>query len=261
MRRAARWLSIGCVVVAGAAYGKPCGDDVDGRDVPCACGDVVVSDVRLADDPVTTDVCPSDGLVVRARPGARGPLRVDLGGRTLRGSGRGHGLWVIAGGPGGAVIESTGGVAVLQDFGDGVVAIGGDALAAARDLRIERPRHAGVRVQGRGWSLAGVSVTDAGGDGFVLGGADFRLDGTRALRSRGRGYVVAGRHGVLGGAEGVVAEGSGGEGVAIAGHGHRLERCDVAQSGRRDVRVTGRDLTVGECAPAVARRRPRKGRS
>ena len=48
-----------------------CGDDVDGADVPCACGDVVVSSMVLGDDPVATGAaCPHDGLLIRvARPG------------------------------------------------------------------------------------------------------------------------------------------------------------------------------------------------
>ena len=36
------------------AQAKLCGDDVQGQDVPCACGDTLVSGVVLSDDPVTT---------------------------------------------------------------------------------------------------------------------------------------------------------------------------------------------------------------
>jgi hypothetical protein len=249
MRRAGSWLMF-CVVLAGTAEGKLCGDDVDGRDVPCACGDVVVSDLRLGDDPVAAAPCPTDGLVVRARPGAARGLRIDLGGRTLRGSGRGRGLWIVAGGPGGAHVESTGQPAVVDGFGEGLVAVGEHTLAAARGLRVERPRRAGVRVHGRGWSLVDVAVTDAGGDGFSLGGSDFRVDGTRAVRSRGSGYAIAGRQGVLGDGGGLVAEESGADGLALSGRGHRLARCRVTASGRRDVRVSARDAVVTDCGEA-----------
>jgi hypothetical protein len=255
MRRAAVWLMFGALLTA-RAEAKLCGDDVDGRDVPCACGDVVVSDLRLDDDPVTAVACPADGLIVRARPGAARALRIDLRGRTLRGSGRGRGLWIVGGGPGGALIESSGQPAVIDGFGEGIVAVGDTALASARGLRVERPRRVGVRVHGRGWSLADVAVTDAGGDGFALGGSGFQVDGTRAIRSRGRGYAVAGRRGVLGG---LIAEGSGGDGVTLSGSGHRVAKCTVTASGVRDVRVVARDSVVTECGddatPARMRRR------
>ena len=49
--------------MASAAAGKLCGDDVDGADVPCACGDVVVSSTVLDDDPVVSGApCAHDGL-------------------------------------------------------------------------------------------------------------------------------------------------------------------------------------------------------
>jgi len=261
MRRAACWIWVLCAVLSGTADAKLCGDDVNGRDVPCACGDVVVSDLRLGDDPVAAVPCPADGLVVRARPGTRQALHIDLRGRTLRGSGRGRGLWIVAGGPGGAHVESSGQPAVVEGFGEGLVAVGQDALASARALRVERPRRAGVRIHGRNWTLADVSVADAGGDGFVLGGTDFRVDGTRAVRSRASGYAIAGRTGVLGEAGGLVAEESGGDGITVSGSGHRLAKCTVTASGGRAVRVAARDVVVGDCGePPPALRRGRRRR-
>ena len=44
------------------AHAKLCGDNVGGHDVPCACGDVVVSDLTLTDDPVARTVCPHDAF-------------------------------------------------------------------------------------------------------------------------------------------------------------------------------------------------------
>jgi len=46
------WILVGAS--CGVSAAKPCGDDVAGRDVPCACGDLVVSDLRPGDaDPAT----------------------------------------------------------------------------------------------------------------------------------------------------------------------------------------------------------------
>jgi hypothetical protein len=57
-----------------------CGDSIDGERVPCRCGDIVIADTRLQpDDPVVTERCPADGLLVRAPVQAR-TIVVDLNG-------------------------------------------------------------------------------------------------------------------------------------------------------------------------------------
>src|SRR5690349_7273720 len=128
------------------ALAKLCGDDVAGQDVPCACGDVVVSDVALGDDPVTQQPCPGDGLVVRAAAAGHG-VTIDLRGRTLRGSGHGVGVWVLAGGPGGARVVSTGGPGTVDGFRDGVVANGNDTLALLDGIVATANGRDGVRVE------------------------------------------------------------------------------------------------------------------
>src|ERR1051325_2045480 len=81
---------------AGAAR---CGDDVDGRSVPCDCGDVLVGSHTLGDaDPITTRVCPGSGLLVNVPAGRAAILA--LGGHVLAGSRRGFGIQVVAGGDG-----------------------------------------------------------------------------------------------------------------------------------------------------------------
>src|SRR5262249_29539035 len=116
------------LLVAARASAKFCGDDVAGQDVPCACGDILVSSVVLTNDPVVTEVCPRDGLLVRAQDD-RSALRIDLNGRALHGSGIGTGLRVLNGGPGGLRIVSSGGSATIEGFGDGITSRGGDNLA------------------------------------------------------------------------------------------------------------------------------------
>src|SRR5579862_3150946 len=116
-----RVLSFLALLLPATAHAKLCGDDVQGRDVPCACGDTLVSSVVLTDDPVTTTVCPGDGLIVR--PSGVVGITVDLNGQTIRGSNRGSGLWVLAGG---ARVVSSRQPAHIEHFRDGVVAQGDD---------------------------------------------------------------------------------------------------------------------------------------
>src|SRR5262245_16693351 len=94
-RTTGRWMAavvLSAALWTGPALARLCGDDVDGQDIPCACGDVLVSSVVLRDDPIVSgDPCPQDGLVVRA-PDARRGLVVDLHGSVLRGVGGGVGI-------------------------------------------------------------------------------------------------------------------------------------------------------------------------
>jgi hypothetical protein len=76
-------VSAAMTFVVQAADGANCGDVV-----PCACGDRLVADRTLVNgvDPITTTICPGDGLIVQAS--------LNLGGNTIRGSGGGVGVTV-----------------------------------------------------------------------------------------------------------------------------------------------------------------------
>ena len=223
-------LAVGLVDRAAA---KRCGDDVDGVDVPCACGDEVVASTVLTDDPVTATLCPHDGLLIRAED-ERVSLLLDLGGHTLRGRHGGVGLRVVAGGPGGARIVSRAGVATLEDFDDGVVGRGRDAVALVQDLVVRGSRRDGVRVTGRDFVVRRVTVAGAHRDGFALGGTGFEISDTRAEDCGRFGYLVMGDSGIIGGqGAGNVADRSGMAGFSLMGSGHTLAECR-ARGGRKD---------------------------
>ncbi len=229
------------------ARAKPCGDDVAGRDVPCACGDVVVSDLSLTDDPVTRTVCKGDGLVVRAPKAAQG-ITIDLRGKTLRGSGGGTGLWVIQGGPGGAHIRSSLGPATLAGFRDGVVARGHNSLASIENLIVQDSGRDGVRLNVAGAAVHSVTVNGARRNGFAVGGHRVELSDTQAIDSGRFGYFVGGSDMILGSdGAAAVARGSGRAGFSVVGMGHRLADC-VATGGKGDgLRLSGMQLEVDRC--------------
>src|SRR5436309_15732388 len=97
----ARRGALGLLIAAGlvlaaerASAMHRCGDDVDGKPVACRCGDLLVSSRTLgAADAVTKKPCPGNGLVVAAP----GPIRADLGGRTIAGNGQGAGVPAVRG--------------------------------------------------------------------------------------------------------------------------------------------------------------------
>jgi hypothetical protein len=234
------------VFVPVAAAAKNCGDDVNGADVPCACGDTVVSDLRLTDDPVTTVVCDSHGLVVR-RPGEEG-VTIDLNGKTLRGDGGGIGLWLVNGGGRGARVLSSGGAAAIEGFYDGVVGRGPSTVVSIEGLVVRASRRDGVKVADNAYTIRRVEVFDAGRDGFSLGGGRFLIEETRALRSARFGYFVMGREGRIGTpTHGNAAEGSGNAGFNVQGTTHQLADCTALNNGKEGLKLRGTAHNVAGC--------------
>lgn len=249
-----KWRALGLLcsfaalaVVPPEAGAKLCGDDVGGQDVPCACGDTVASSLVLGDDPVASAPCPSDGLVVRAL-GAPLQISIDLRGATLRGSGRGAGILLVHGGPGGAQVTSSTGTATLEGFHDGVVSDGNDALALIENVTVLRSVRHGMRLHGGAFQVRHTEVRDSGSNGYSVMGWGFRMVANRAVNSGKFAYFVMGQSGTIGVAgEGNVAEGSRLAGFSLWGMGHRLVDCVVSGAGKEGVELYGMEYEVEGC--------------
>ncbi len=235
-----RWGLLLCalLLVASPAFAKPCGDDVAGVDVPCSCGDLVVSDVTLGADPVVQGTCPGDGLTVRASE--RDGVRVDLAGHTLRGSGAGRGIWVVHGGRNGAEITSSGARATVAGFRDGVVAQGGAVLASLSNIAVDDSRRDGINVRGRDFAIRDIEVRRAGRDGLSVDGHAFDLAQVSVYDSKRHGIVVGGRGGALASADGkCLARRSGAAGIVMRGRDHVLDGCRAEASQGTGIKVAG----------------------
>lgn len=247
---AKRALAIAALVLLASidAEAKLCGDDVNGLDVPCACGDVVASDVRLDDDPVASSICPNDGLIVRVAEGEE-PITIDLAGRVLRGSDVGTGLWIVRGGTGGARVVSTLGTATIEGFRDGLVAQGANSVALVEGVSARASARIGIRlVEVQGAEVRDTSAIDSGGDGFFVSGRGYRLVDTRSVRSARHGYHLMGSDGIVGEpGGGNVAEDSGDIGFSAMGMGHRFVECVASGSGRHGLQLHGAHYEVTGC--------------
>lgn len=222
---------------------KRCGDDVDGVDVPCSCGDVVVSDLVLGDDPVASQVCPGTGLVVDAS--GTSPLTIDLAGRTLRGSGEEYGLLVKYGGVGGASVTSGTGRATIEHFALGVSASADDGVGLLEKVTVRDTQRDGVRLRGKGVVVRQAEVVRAGRDGFVFSGRDYVAEGNRSTSSGRHGFMLLGHSGTL--SEHNEAVHSGGVGFMVAGGGHSLVDCNAAGGMKDGFEVVASDLTITRC--------------
>jgi hypothetical protein len=173
------------VLLAAAPALAACGDDVDGKRVPCRCGDVVVSSTRLQPgDPVVAGRCPADGLIVRAQPGADS-IRLDLAGLSLLGSGHGTGIRVLDGGKQGASIIAGGEneSAEVVGFGTGFRARGQRSVRELRDIGFTANARNGVNLRGAGTDIVGVTAERNGGDGMRIGGRSPRLENVEAQQN------------------------------------------------------------------------------
>jgi hypothetical protein len=229
------------------AAAKLCGDDVNGEDVPCDCGDTVVSDVSLDDDPVVSASCPSDGLIVRVSEVADS-VDVDLRGHTLRGGGRGVGVWILHGGAGGARVVSTSGPATIQGFRDGLVA-GSSALALLDGVVVRDSGRDGVRLLGvDGGTVRNTEAIDSGRDGFFAIGKGYLITHTRAMSSKRYGYHLMGDDAEIGRpGEGNLAADSGDVGFSVAGMGHRVVDCVATRAGGHGVKLEGMHYEITGC--------------
>jgi len=241
-------VALAAVALPRLGAAKLCGDSLQGQDVPCACGDIVVTDTVLGDDdPVTRDTCNGDGLIVRG-DGLRN-LNLDLKGSSLRGGKTGAGILVLFGGSNGARIYSTGGKASITGFGTGVHAHGGRSLRLLSDLIIAQPQRDGVRVNsGDRYRVNDVYVRDAGRNGFWLSGNRYRLRKTKALNSKASGYFVMGARATLGTpSSGPVSLGSGDSGFHLMGSGHRLVGCVAEAAGANGVNFVASRVLIHGC--------------
>jgi len=251
-RRPTRKITAACVLVTALAVAPAraalCGDDVDGRDVPCACGDVVVSSLVLGDDPVVNGApCSGDALTVR-NPDSPRTLVIDLHGHRLQGTGTGAGLRVLAGGPGGAQVVSSGAPATIAGFEDGIVARGTDALALVEDVIVSRAGRDGLRISGTEFQVRRVEVHEAVRDGFSLAGRGFAISDTHASDCGRYGYFVMGHSGQIGqtGA-GNLAERSGVAGFNVTGSGHAVADCGATFGRKVGVHLQATQMDVRGC--------------
>jgi hypothetical protein len=171
-----------------------CGDDINGERVACRCGDVVVSDTTLmATDPVASQACISDGLLLRARKGAKS-IRLDLNGLTLQGSGVGAGVRVVDGGSNGAVITGSnkGGGATITGFRVGVSARGRRLLASLEHVVAADNATNGIVVDALNAHLDHVVAIHNGRDGLQLGGRGSTATNVRTMKNGGHGVRLRG---------------------------------------------------------------------
>jgi hypothetical protein len=177
------------VLVFGRDALADCGDSIDGERVACRCGDVVVADTRLQpDDPIVTEQCPADGLLVRA-PSQSQSIVVDLNGQEIRGSGAGSGIHILHGGFEGA--EIVGGIGsvpgTISGFREGVRSVRPNDLRLLANVVVRDSRDSGIVVRGNRASIESVRIDGSGADGLRTSGRSVDLLGVETEGNGRRG--------------------------------------------------------------------------
>jgi hypothetical protein len=214
-----------------------CGDDIGGQRVACACADHVVADTVLrAGDPVVSERCPVDGLIVRAPPGADS-ITLDLNGLSLVGQGVGHGIRIEQGGSDGArILGAAGGNrAEIIAFSTGISAPVARGLTRVDGLIVKGNSRDGLRLRAYGAIVSNVSTIDNGGDGLRLTGMGGRLVDVEALGNHGSGIRIAAR----GTAVEATAKWNRLDGIVATGGGNDLGRAHAESNGRHGIVLRG----------------------
>jgi hypothetical protein len=239
-----QWLARGaaaCALLLATAHraeAGACGDSVDGKRVPCACGDVVVTDTVLwPTDPVVTEPCSDDGLTLLAASDSDS-LTLNLGGQSIVGRGHGTGIRVARGGRLGAVIvggDDGDARAEVARFGTGIRASGRVALREVRSIDIHDNRADGLSVHASGVTLVDVHSEGNGRDGVALSGHGNHVSDVTARDNARDGVNVHGS------AATVSAETTGNRrnGAVIGGRGNRVEQIRTERNGGAGVMATG----------------------
>jgi hypothetical protein len=260
MSRAAWWgcgvLLAAAMVSPGWARAKSCGDDVEGQRVACSCGDNVVSDTVLwATDPVVSEPCPGDGLVLLVPPQSEG-ITLNLGGQSLVGRGRGAGIRVVRGGSLGSVLvggDAEDPRAEIARFATGIRANGSNVLREVRgidvhdnvgdglylhssgarleDVRVERNGRTGASISGHGNEIAGVVAGSNLRDGLHVRGSGASVE-AETTGNRRHGAVIGGRGNRVAGGR---SQGNGGVGLVATGNGHELVGVELSGNAAGDL--------------------------
>jgi len=236
-----------CALLLATAHGAmagACGDTIDGKRVACACGDNVVTDTVLwPTDPVVTESCAGDGLILLAA-GDADSLTLNLGGQSIVGRGYGAGIRVARGGRLGAVVvggDDGDPRAEIARFGTGIRASGRDALREVRSIDIHDNTADGLSIHTSGVRLDDVRSEGNGRDGVALTGHGNQVSGVTARDNARDGLKVRGS------AATVTAETTGNRrnGAVIGGRGNRVEQILTEGNGGAGVTATGTGHEVG----------------
>lgn len=245
-----RNLAVACLAVvpgllfhASPVLAAACGDNVEGERVACACGDTVVSDTVLwATDPVVSEPCPRDGLVIQAPAGSDG-VTLDLGGQSIVGRGKGAGVRVARGGNLGAVlVGGEEGRGQIARFRTGVQAHGRNALREIRGVDLVANLDDGLQARSSGAKVADVRADANGRDGVRLSGHGVDVSSVTANSNNDDGLQVRG----AGARVSASTSGNAGNGAVVSGRGNRVEALESSGNGGAGILLTGEGHVLGE---------------
>ncbi|MFN2428020.1 MAG: hypothetical protein ABR587_16410 [Candidatus Binatia bacterium] len=232
------------LATASMGIAAACGDDVDGVRVACACGDLVVSDTILqATDPVVSEPCTADGLLLAAPAGSDG-ITLDLAGLSIVGRGRGAGIRVARGGRLGCVVVGGGEGderAEILAFATGIHAMGSHELRELRAIDVHDNRLDGLRIRSSGVRIVDVRADANGGNGVFVSGHGNELADVAADGNAGDGVHVRGSDSTVGAA----TSGNRRNGTTILGRRQRVKRVVSSANARAGVVVAGTDEDPG----------------
>jgi copper-binding protein NosD len=215
------------LALTGTAWAANCGDTAGpgGTNVPCSCGDTVITNTTLispAVDPVKgdpvvstndTDVCTGDGLIMNTAK-----VNLSLGGNAIRGSGVGVGVRIV-----GVNIKVTIRSGIIRGFDTGLASDTGSSIKNSL--------------------ISNVTATENLGSGIILEGSDNELNTNAALANGDTAIQVEGNDNDL--LFNRVSHNAN-NGIQVSGDGNTLYANNLNKNAGTGIRVEGNDNIVAK---------------
>jgi hypothetical protein len=179
-------LLLGVGILIGPLFEWPALAQTCGGAVKCRCGDTLIADRILGSDPVVSNTCPADGLII----GASG-ITLDFKTKAIKGSGKGIGVLV---GIGVRDVTITGRPpARVQGFGTGIKIAEGASEITVTGVQVYYHAGDGIVVEGDHNTFINSPARHNGNNGFlVLNGNYNVIIGANNEYNGDNGFLVQG---------------------------------------------------------------------
>ena len=211
-----------------------------GGAVKCSCGDTLLDDRTLTDDPILTAVCPGDGLII----GASG-VTLDLKTKILNGSGNGAGVLVLAGVDDVTITGQAHNIGRIQGFGTGIRIAAGASHVTVTGVQAYYNTGDGILVEGDHNTIISSPGRHNGNHGHavinghhnVIAGANNEYNGDNGFFVRGDFNELIGN---LASENDKIRQGHG-NGIEVIGHNNIIRLSKLSKLNTNGIVVVGND--------------------
>ena len=225
-------------IFIGLVFALPALAQTCGGTVKCRCGDTLIADRTLANDPIVQTACPGDGLTI----GASG-ITLDLKTKAIKGSGQGVGVLVADGVKNASIIGRP--PARIQGFGTGIKISSGASHVTVSGVQAYYHRGDGILVEGDYNRVINSPGRHNGNNGHAVMNGDHNvITGANNEYNGDNGFFVQGNFNELianKASENDKSRQGQGIGIAVIGHSNIIRLSQLTHNNTHGIVVAGND--------------------